>query len=94
MKAVTMANMKAHSRARWIWFAVSGVFVAWAGGFLLSSGNDRCVDGPNIHECSGRFASGAWHGVGLVSIIVGLVMVIAALAMAARTRYRRRLTAH
>ena len=93
MKAGTMADM-AHARAGWIWIAVSGVLVAWVGGFLLSSGNDRCVDGPNIHECSGPFTSGAWHGIGLVSIIVGPVMLITALVMAARIRRRNRLTAH
>lgn len=89
-----MAGMKAHGGARWIWCAVGGVFAAWGGGYLLSSGNGRCVDGPSIHECSGRFASGAWHGVGLVSIIVGVVMVVAALVMAARTRHRSHRTAH
>lgn len=94
MKAVTPADMKAHGRAPWMGFAIGGMVVAWAGGFLLSSGNDRCLDGPNIHECAGHFASRAWHDVGLVAIIVGVVTVVAALAMAAHTRQRRGPTAH
>lgn len=82
-----MADMKATGRARWIWLAVSGVVVAWAGGFLLASGNDRCVDGPTAGECSGRFASDAWHGLGAVSVVVGLVVVAAALVLAVRARH-------
>lgn len=62
---------------------IGGTFLAWAGGFMLLSSNSRCIDGPTIHECSGTFASDAWHGVGLILVIAGIVMVIAATAMAA-----------
>lgn len=81
-----MSTMSARSRTVLFMLGIGGTFLAWAGGFMLSSSNSRCIDGPNIHECSGRFASDAWHGVGLILVIVGIVMVIAAIGMAALSK--------
>lgn len=91
--AVRTAGMNARSRARWIWFVVTGVFLAWVGGFLVSSDNDRCVNGPAAQECSGRLASSFWHTFGLVSVAVGLVLVVAALVPVASTHRHSRMTA-
>lgn len=85
-----MASMTGRQWAGWCCTAMSGVVIAWFGGLLLSSGNSRCVDGPETSECSGPFASGAWHGVGLVAVIVGLVLVIVAVALAVHTRRQAR----
>jgi len=55
-----------------------GSVLAWAGGYLLSSGYDRCVDGPNSHSCTGTFASDTWYGVGIAAIISGVILMLAA----------------
>lgn len=81
--------MAAESGRRWVvgaCVAASGVLLAWVGGFLLSSGDSRCVDGRAARECSGSFASSTWHGVGLVSVIIGLILVIVAVGFAVHTR--------
>lgn len=70
----------------------SGVLLAWVGGFMLSSGNGRCVDGPEIRECSGAFASSTWHSVGMAAVIVGMIVVFAAVWFAMRIRRHNRLT--
>jgi hypothetical protein len=81
-----MSTMSAKSRTALFMLGISGTLLAWAGGFMLSSSNSRCIDGPNIHECSGTFASDAWHRVGLISVIAGIVIVIAAIAVAALSK--------
>jgi hypothetical protein len=53
---------------------------------MLSSGNSECIDGPAVHECSGTFASDGWHGVGVALIIVGVIMVGAAVAKSVAAR--------
>ena len=70
----------------WIGMSAVGLLLAWTGGFLLSSGNDRCVDGVELHECSGALASGTWHGAGRASLIVGIVLVTLSLVTAVRAR--------
>jgi len=65
---------------------IVGTLFALAGGYIRSSSYDKCVDGPEIHECSGTFASEAWHGMGLGFVIAGLALVVVALAMAALAR--------
>lgn len=78
------------ARNRWLLIAlvVGAGLLMWTGGFLLSSQNSRCVDGPGGHWCSGEFSSDAWHGLGLVSLVVGLAVLIAALAIAMLARRR------
>ena len=85
-----MSSMTGRQWAGWLCAAISGVLIAWVGGFLLSSGNSRCIDGPETSECSGLFASGAWHAIGLVSIIVGMILVIVAVAFARHTHRQAR----
>jgi len=71
------------SRSHLFVLALSGVVLAWCGGYLLSSQDSKCVDGPGGHVCSGTFSSEGWHVVGAVSVSLGLTMVLAALAMMA-----------
>jgi hypothetical protein len=71
---------------------ITGLLVAWAGGFLLSSGNSLCIDGTETARCSGSFASTTWHGVGAVSVIVGLLIVIAAVGFAIHAHRQDRST--
>jgi hypothetical protein len=86
MESPPSADMPGHSRARFVWLVAVGALVAWGGGFLLSSGNDRCSDGDALGECSGPFASAAWHGIGLLFMVVGLLVVTTTLAAAVRAK--------
>ena len=83
-----MATPKARNRALLPVALVAGGALRWAGGFLLSSKDSRCIDGPEIHECSGTFSSDAWHAVGLASIMGCLVVVIVGLAIVVQARRR------
>ena len=56
-------------------FVVIGCFLAWSGGFLLSSSNSRCTDGPNGRTCSGAFAGEGWHWAGVAVLVGGLAPV-------------------
>jgi len=87
-KGVAMLTTNGPGRAVWFAFAVGGAVLAWAGGLLLSLLDSRCTAAPGGQGCSGTFASAAWHGVGLVAVIAGLVVVVAAVAMAALARGR------
>ncbi len=71
-----------------ILLAVMGVLSGWTGGFLLSSGYSRCIDGMQGGQCTGRYASDGWHAVGAAALILGGALVIAGIAAA--VRYRRR----
>jgi hypothetical protein len=69
-----------------VFLAVVGLLIAWTGGFLLSSGNNRCADGVAGGQCSGRYAGGEWHTVGSVAVILGAILVMSAVAAAVRSR--------
>lgn len=88
-----MSSLNAHNRVLLV-AVVSGALLAWAGGFILSSKNSRCVDDPGFHDCSGTFASDAWHGVGLASVMAGLIVVMCARGIAAFARWRSRSNEH
>jgi hypothetical protein len=78
--------MRARDRARLAALIHGGVVLAWVGGFLLSSKNSHCTDGPAVRACSGTFSSDAWHGVGFGAVIAGLVLILAAVAMVVSAR--------
>jgi hypothetical protein len=85
IREVTLFNMTSNSRLVWILAALGGALITWSGGFMLASSNGTCVDGPTIHECSGTFASDAWHAVGIVLIVAGAIIVLGAAVKAIRT---------
>jgi hypothetical protein len=68
-----------------ILLAPGGVLLAWASGFLLSSGNSHCTDGVRGGACSGSLASHAWHYTGIASLVVAAVMIVAALWLVTHT---------
>lgn len=76
-----------------ILLAIGGVLLMWMGGYVMSSGYDRCVDGIHGGECYGTFSSDAWHVTGFLSLIVGAFTVIAALAVVAHARRQGRTSA-
>lgn len=81
-----MRTMSTSKRPMWLILAIGGILIGWAGGYMLSSSNTKCTDGPTIHECSGAFASDAWHAVGLVFVVVGIAVVITGSAIAVLAR--------
>lgn len=83
-----MSASKMRVRAWVILFALIGIVLAWIGGFLLSSGYSRCVDGVEGGQCSGRYASDGWHVAGVVGILLSGVLIIAGIAAAVRSRGR------
>ena len=66
----------------------AGALLMWSGGFVLSSNNSLCEDGPAGHRCSGTFTSAAWQVLGLGLVVVGVVVVVAAVASAVVARSR------
>ncbi len=88
-----MSGMRPPGQVPAILFAIGGVLLMWMGGYVMSSGNSRCVDGIHGGECSGTFASDAWHVTGFLSLIVGALTVIAALAVVAHARRQGRTSA-
>lgn len=50
--------------------AVGGGLRAWTGGFLLSSQNSRCVDGPGGHACSYDFFVWRMARRGFISVLM------------------------
>ena len=88
-----MSGMRPPGQVLAILLAIGGVPLMWMGGYVMSSGNSRCVDGIHGGECSGTFASDAWHVTGFLSLIVGALTVIAALAVVAHARRQGRTSA-
>jgi hypothetical protein len=74
--------------ALFVLLAVVGLLIAWAGGFVLSSGNSRCLDGVAGGQCSGRYATEEWHTVGAVAVVLGAILMASAVAAAVRSRRR------
>ncbi len=77
-----------------VMLAPGGVLLAWAGEFLLASGNSRCVHGVRGGWCSGTLPLNAWHFAGVTALIVGAIMVIAALWLVTHTHRPERLAGH
>lgn len=81
-----MTGMSRRRTALLVLLAAVGLVVAWTGGFLLSSGKSRCVEGVSGGQCSGRYASYPWHTLGAVALILGGVLVVTAVFVAVRSR--------
>jgi len=88
-----MSGMKPPGQVLAILLAIGGVLLMWMSGYVMSSGYDRCIDGINGGGCYGTFASDAWHVTGFLSLIVGALTVIAALALVAHARWQGRTSA-
>ena len=78
-----MSVVKVRTRALVALLVLSALVLAWAGGFVLSSQNSRCTEGPGARGCTGTFSSGAWHGVGLAAVAAGLATLVAAAVITA-----------
>ena len=83
-----MSVLTVRTRALVALLVLSALVLVWTGGFVLSSQNSRCTEGPGARGCTGTFSSGAWHGVGLAAVAAGLATLAAAAVIAAVTRRR------
>lgn len=86
-----MSDVRPGRQVMAVMLAPGGVLLAWAGEFLLSSGDNHCVHGVRGQGCPGALPLNAWHDVGVTAMMVGAIMVIAALWLVTHTRRPERL---
>lgn len=80
-----MPDMRPNRQLAAVLLAPGGVFLAWAGRFLLSSGNSHCAGGITGPGCSGPLAAAGWHYTGVATVAVAAVMVVIALWLVTHT---------
>ena len=85
-----MSVLTVRTRALVALLVLSALVLVWAGGFVLSSQNSRCTDGPGARGCSGTFSSDGWHGLGLAAVGAGLTSLAAAAVITAAASRRTR----
>ena len=83
-----MSVLTVRTRALVALLVLCALVLVWTGGFVLSSQNSRCTDGPGARGCSGTFSSDGWHGLGLAAVAAGLATLVAAAVITAMASRR------